>query len=82
MLKTHINFSKENDYKDAEFKLGDYVKVSKYKNIFAKGNVPNWSEDVFVIKKVKRIMLWTCFVEHLSRKKLLERFMKRVTKNK
>ena len=81
-MKTHINFSKENDYKDAEFKLGDYVKVSKYKNIFAKGNVPNWSEDIFVIKKVKRIMLWTCFVEHLSRKKLLERFMKRVTKNK
>ena len=33
--------------------------VSKLNNIFAKGYVPNWSEDIFVIKKVKNIVPWT-----------------------
>ena len=48
---TYIDFSKEINEKDPKFKIGDTVKISKYKNIFAKGYVPNWSEEVFVIKK-------------------------------
>ena len=47
----YIDFSKEINEKDPKFKIGDTVKISKYKNIFAKGYVPNWSEEVFVIKK-------------------------------
>ena len=43
---------KVND-KDPKFKFGDHVRISKCKNIFAKGYTPNWSEEVFVIKKVK-----------------------------
>ena len=39
-----INFEKEVNYKDSKFKVGDYVRISKYKNIFAKGYMPNWSE--------------------------------------
>ena len=39
--------------RDLKFKVGDCVIISKYKNIFAKGYTPNWSEEVFVIKKVK-----------------------------
>ena len=39
--------------KNPKFKVGDHVRISKYKNIFAKGYSPNWSEEVFVIKKVK-----------------------------
>ena len=46
---TYINFSKESDDKDPKFKI-DIVKISKYKNIFAKVYIPNWSEEVFVIK--------------------------------
>ena len=42
-----------------KFKVGDRVRISKYKNIFVKGYVPNWSEDVFVITKVKITVLWT-----------------------
>ena len=34
-------------------KVGDHVKISKYKNIFAKGYTPNWSEEIFVIKEIK-----------------------------
>ena len=37
--------------KNPKFKVGDHVRISKYKNIFAKGYTPNWSDEVFVIKK-------------------------------
>ena len=50
---TYINSSKEINNEDSEFKTGDNVRISKHKNIFAKAYVPNWSEEVFVIKKVK-----------------------------
>ena len=50
---TYINTDKETNDKDPKFKVGDHVRISKYKNIFAKGYTPNWSEEVFVIKKVK-----------------------------
>ena len=42
---TYIDFGKENN-KDSKFKIGDYVRISKYKNIFAKGFIPNWPEEV------------------------------------
>ena len=51
--KTCFNFNKGNNYKDPKFKVGDYRRISKYKNIFAKAYFPNWSKEVFVIKKLK-----------------------------
>ena len=42
--------------KDPKFKVGDNVRISKYKNIFAKGYTPNWSEEVFVTSKIKNIV--------------------------
>ena len=56
---TYINTDKEINNKDPKFKVGDHVRISKYKNIFAKGYTPNWSEEVFVIKKVKNTVPWT-----------------------
>ena len=56
---TCIDSSKEVKDEDAKFKIGDIVRISKYKNIFAKGYVPNCSEEVFVIKKVKNTVPWT-----------------------
>ena len=47
---TYINTDKETNDKDPNFIVGDRVRTSKYKNIFAKGDTPNWSEEVFVIK--------------------------------
>ena len=58
---TYIDSSKEVNDKDPKFKVGDHVRISKYKNIFAKGYMPNWSEEVFVIKKVKNTVPWTCY---------------------
>ena len=47
---TSIDSNKEINYQDPKFKIGG-VRISKYKNIFTKDYVPNWSEEVFVIKK-------------------------------
>ena len=55
---TYIDSSKEINDKDPKFKIGDIVRISKYKNIFAKGYTPSWSEEVFVIKKVKHVVPW------------------------
>ena len=50
---TSIDFEKKVNNKNPKFKTGDQVRISKYKNIFAKEYTPNWSEEVFVTKKVK-----------------------------
>ena len=41
----------ESNEKDPKFTVGDYVRISKYKNIFSKAYVPNWSEETFIAKK-------------------------------
>ena len=51
--KTYIDFSKENNKVDPKFKPSDHVRISKYKNIFAKVYILNQSEENFVIKKVE-----------------------------
>ena len=61
--------------KDPKFNVGDIVRISKYKNIFAKGYTSNWSEEVFVIKKVKNIVPWT-YVNRLNREEIVETFYK------
>ena len=45
--------------KDPKFKVGDHVRISTYKNIFAKGYTSNWSEEVFIISKIKNTVSWT-----------------------
>ena len=63
---TYIGFDKKDNKEDPKFKDNDHVRKSKYKNFFAKVYVPNWSEEVFVIKKV-----------NTTEKKSLERFTKK-----
>ena len=43
----YINSTEENNNKDPKFKIGDIVRISKNKNVFAKGYTPSWSEDFF-----------------------------------
>ena len=64
---TYINTNKEINYKDPKFKVGDYVRISKYKNIFAQGYTPNWSEEVFVVNKIKNTVPWTYVINDLNR---------------
>ena len=63
---TYINADKEINNIDPKFKVGDHVRISKYKNIFAKGYMSNWSEEVFVIKKVKNTVPWTYVINDLN----------------
>ena len=71
---TYINTSKEISNKDPKFKVGDHVKISKYKNIFARGYMPNWSEEVFVIKKVKNAVPWTYVINDLNGEEIIGTF--------
>ena len=71
---TYIDFGTENNDKDPKFKVGDHVRISKLKNIFAKDYLPNYSEAVFVIKKVKNTVPWTCVMGDLNGEKIVEMF--------
>ena len=44
-------YNEESNEKYPKFRVGDHVRISKYKNIFAKGYSPNWSEKIFIVKK-------------------------------
>ena len=63
---TYINSNKEVNDKDPKFKVGDRVRISKYKNIFAKGYTPHWSEEVFFIKEIKNTFPWTYVINDLN----------------
>ena len=63
------SYAEYNEYfnkKDPKFKVGDHVRISKYKNIFAKGYTPNWSEEVFVINKIKNTVPCTYAISDLN----------------
>ena len=49
-----------------KFKVGDHARISKYKNIFAKGYTQNWSEEVFVVSKIKNTVPWAYVLNDLS----------------
>ena len=71
---TYINNVKEVNDKDPKFKVGDHVRISKYKSIFAKGYTPNWSGKVFVIKKVKNTVPWTYVINDLNGEEIIGTF--------
>ena len=71
---TYINTDKEINNKDPKFKVDDRVRISKYKNIFTKGYTPNWSEEVFVIKKVKNTVPWTYVTNGLNGEEIMGTF--------
>ena len=75
-LSTSIDTSIENNDKDPQFQIGDIVRISKYKNILATGCTPNWSEEVSVIKKFKKLYHGLMLLAILMEKKLLECFTK------
>ena len=70
---TYIDFEKEVNGKDTKFKIGDHVRISKYKNIFAKGYMPNWSKEVFV-SKIKNIVPWTYVINDLNGEEIIGSF--------
>ena len=61
-----VEYSEETNEKDPKFKVGDNVRISKYKNIFAKGYTPNCSKEVFVVNKVQNTIPWTYLINDLN----------------
>ena len=74
----YIDSSKEINGKNPKFKIGDNVRISKYKNVFSKGYTLNWSEEVFVIKKVKNTVPWTNFNNSLKGEEIVGTFYEKV----
>ena len=52
-------YNEKSNEKDTKFKVGNHVRISQYKNVFAKEYAPNWSEEIFVVKKIKNTVPWT-----------------------
>ena len=71
---TYIDFKKEVNYKNTKLKVGDHVRISKYKNIFAKGYMPNWSEEILIIKKMKNTVPWTYVINDLNGEEIIGTF--------
>ena len=63
---SYAEYNKDSNKKDLKFKVGDHVRISKYKNIFVKGYTPNWSEEVFVVSKIKNRILCTYVISDLN----------------
>ena len=68
------NIDKELNDNDPKFKVGDHVRISKYKNIFAKVYTPNWSEEVFVMKEIKDTVPWTYVINDLNGEEIIGTF--------
>ena len=62
---SYAEYNEDFNKKDPKFKVGDHVRISKYKNIFAKGYTQNWSE-VFLVSKIKDIVWWTYAISDLN----------------
>ena len=73
----YIDFKKEVNDKDPKFKVGDHVRLSKYKCMFAKGSTPNWSQEVFVVSKIKNTVPWTYVINDLNGEETLGTFYKK-----
>ena len=63
---SYPEYNEDSNVTKPKFKVGDHVRISKYKNIFAKGYTQNWSEEVFVVSKIKNTVPWTYVVSDLN----------------
>ena len=71
---TYIDFNVESNDKDPKFEVDDHARISIYKNIFAKGYTRNWSEEFFVIKKVKNTVTWTFVINYFNDEEMFGMF--------
>ena len=63
---SYAEYNENSNKKDPKFKVSDHVRISKYKNSFAKGYAPNWPEEVFVVSKIKNTVPWTYVISDLN----------------
>ena len=67
----------EHNEKDSRFKVGDRVRIFKFKNIFAKGYTPNWSKEIFIVDKVNDTVPYTYNIKDLKGEEIIGSFYDR-----
>ena len=67
-------YIEDHNKKSAKFNVRDRVRISKFKNIFAKGYTPNWSKEIFIVNKVNDTVPWTYSLKDLNSEKILGSF--------
>ena len=70
----YAEYNVDFDEKEPKFQISDHARISKYKNISAKGYSPNWQEEVFVISKINKIAPWTYVINNLNGKEIFGTF--------
>ena len=75
-------FNEESNEKDPKFKVGDHVRISKFKNVFAKGYTPNWSEEFFFVKEIKSTVPWTYVISDLNGEEIVGSFYEKESQRK
>ena len=71
---SYAEYNEDSNKKYSKFKVGDHVRISKCKNIFAKGCAPNWLEEVFIVSKIKNTVPWNYVVIDLNGEEVTESF--------
>ena len=74
---SYAEYIEDSNEKDPKFKACDYVRISKYKNTFAKGYTQNWSEEAFVVSKNKNTVPWTYAISDLIGEPITGSFYKK-----
>ena len=77
---SYTEYNVDSNEKYPKFKIGN-VRISKYKNIFAKGYASNWSEEVFIIRRIKNTVSWTYVINDLKGEETVETFSEEVLQN-
>ena len=67
----------EDNEKDSRFKVGDRIRISKFKNIFAKGYTPNWSKEIFIVNKRNDTVPYTYNIKDLNGEQIISSFYDR-----
>ena len=77
---SYVEYNEDSNKKSPKFKVNDHVRISKYKNIFDKGYVPNWSEEVFIVNEIKSTVRWTYTINDLNTGTVYEKNCKKIIK--
>ena len=79
---SYAEYKEDFNKKDPKFKVHYHVRISKYKQNFAKGYTPNWSEEIILINKIKNRVPWTYVIDDLNGEEIAGRFYeKKIAKN-
>ena len=79
----YAKYNEHSNENEPNFNIGDRIRISNYKNIFAKGYTQNWSEKIVIISEIKNTVPWTYVISDLNGEKIDGTFYeKRIVKNK